>query len=73
MTRCFWCGSSETHFHHFDCWEEDQVGNQIEVDSFEEARRKDVTPKDEVWWCNVCEGYFAWPVEDEEPDDVTEE
>jgi hypothetical protein len=67
--RCFWCGSSDTHFSHFDCWEEDRFGNHIEVGSREEADRLNLSLRNEVWWCNNCDGAFGFPADEFEESD----
>lgn len=64
--RCYWCGSSDVYFRHYACWEEDRVGNAIEVGSMEEAERQGLHVRDEEWWCSVCDAPFGGPVEIEE-------
>lgn len=61
--QCFWCGSTDTRFLHYACWEEDRVGNPIEVQSLDSTEG---TPRDEVHYCDHCEGSFAFPVEPHE-------
>lgn len=62
MHRCAWCGSIDTYFKYYRCWEEDELGNNIEVNSLD----TEYTPAEEVWWCEDCEDMFAVQVNDEE-------
>lgn len=64
--RCFWCGSSNTFFQHYACWEETPWGATKTTHDL--SGDDDCTPRDEVWWCRNCDGAFGFPVE--YPEDV---
>ena len=57
--ECAWCGSTDTHFHQIRNWEEDDYGNDVLTDDFED----DYTPRDEIWWCDNCDETFVVPLE----------
>ncbi len=57
---CAWCGSNDTRFQHFRCWEEDERGNEITTT---DINSQEYTPREEIWWCNNCDGGFIVPLE----------
>lgn len=66
--NCFWCGSRETFFNYYECWEEDDSGHPIHVNDLAQAERFNVTIRSEEWWCNDCDGGFGWEYEYPEDD-----
>lgn len=58
--QCYWCGSRMTHFDHFECLEQDSLGDPIRVTSEEQASLLKVTICRAMFWCDVCEGYFGF-------------
>jgi hypothetical protein len=56
---CAWCGSFDTYFKHYLCWEEDRFGN---TETTLDLNDPDLTPKDELHWCNECDGGFVEPL-----------
>lgn len=68
--QCAWCGSFETEFKCFLCWDEDEQGNAYVTHDLNDP---DHAPREALWHCRDCQDNFAEPLPGEEyptlPDD----